>query len=78
MRDSKPRSNMSMVFTVWHNGVYGIMAGIEGTGSSDVAGSSVIQMVACGKTTSFTFSYQLVQISNILLRQTKNKAQLIH
>ena len=46
VRNSKPGINMSMVCTVWHNGVYVIMAGIDGTGSAGVAGSRVVQMVA--------------------------------
>ena len=62
LMDRKMITNMSMVFTVWCNGVYDTMTGIDGAGSGLVAGSSVVQMVACGITTSFTFSYQLVQI----------------
>ena len=47
LMDSKMITNMSMVFTVWCNGVYDTMTGIDGAGNGVVAGSSVVQMVLC-------------------------------
>ena len=54
MRNIKPRNIMSMVCTVWHNGVYDNMTGIDYTGNGEGAGSSLDQMVASRKTTSYT------------------------
>ena len=64
VRNSKTRTNMSMMCTVWHNDVYKTMAGIDGTGSGWVAGSGVVHMVYSGKLLPFSFRILLSNVHN--------------